>query len=86
MRDRDAPTWLRVSYSDDGTISHLCINWRGEQIEVVPEHGNGPTREMQRADEIVQALINQQSYLAKVADNTLSTPAATNPRASIITD
>lgn len=44
-------------YGEDGKLTQLLITWKDEGISLVLSSNNAPTREFQRADEIVQALI-----------------------------
>jgi len=50
-------TRVTAEYTNDGKIAHLIVNWKGENIRIEPAASNGPTRELQRADEVVQALL-----------------------------
>ena len=47
---------IEAAYNSDGSLIDLYVTWRGETIAVCLTEGNGPTRELQRADEIMQAL------------------------------
>lgn len=48
---------LILTYSEEGKVFTCLISWRGETIQVLSNPSNATTRELQRADEIVQALI-----------------------------
>lgn len=50
---------VNAFYGEDGKISSLSICWRKEMIVIIPDPKNAPTREFQRADEVVQGLMNQ---------------------------
>lgn len=50
---------LEMVYDHDGGLYTLVVEWRGEKIQVIPNPANGATRELQRADEIIQALVKQ---------------------------
>ncbi len=53
----DDKTELVFVYDADGEVYTNMIHWRGEKIQVISNPGNGTTRELQRSDEIVKALI-----------------------------
>jgi len=50
-------TRLDMVYDAEGKLYTLRVFWRGEIIQVISNPENATTRELQRADEIVQALI-----------------------------
>lgn len=55
--DEEKRPEIRFIYDDQGKVYTNVILWRGEHIQVISNPGNGTTRELQRADEIIQALI-----------------------------
>jgi hypothetical protein len=49
---------VEIQYYANGMVATILIyTSEAETISVVPSGGNGPTREFQRMDEIVQALL-----------------------------
>ncbi len=57
MVDEESRPTIKFVYDENGQVYTNEILWRGEKIQVISDRSNGPTRELQRSDEIVQALI-----------------------------
>jgi len=56
-------------YNHDGSIDSVNINYEGELMKIIPCIRNGPTRELQRADEVVQALIKLKNEKTNISNS-----------------